>query len=143
MEAHANPPDHHDLDPDLPATLAGLRATVRTGAFVFVSVGDGVAPPAQATVVEDEGTTHVVERAVADERGWDYDFVAGWITLATTTQLHLVGLTATVSTALAARGIACNVLSGRHHDHLLVPLDRVDDALLVLTRLREGAVPAT
>lgn len=143
MVAQVNSPDDADVDPELVATLAGLRTTVRTGAFVFVTVRDGPAPPAEASVREDEGTTHVIERVVADERGWDYDFVAGWITLATTTPLHLVGLTATISTALAARGIACNVLSGRHHDHLLVPLERVDDTLLVLARLREEAVAAT
>lgn len=126
----------HEPDPALAAVLADLRTSVRTGAYVLVSLSDGATPTAEASIVEDEGVTHVVARDLADERGWDYDYVAGWITLEVRTELHLVGLTAAVSTALATRGISCNVLAGRHHDHLLVPLDRVDDALLALDHLR-------
>ncbi len=115
--------------------LADLRQQVRSGAFVFVTLPTRAGVAAEATVVEDEGITHVVAREVADAEGWAYDFVAGWITLAVGTDLDLVGLTAVVATALADHDIACNVLAGRHHDHLLVPLDRLDDALLVLDDL--------
>lgn len=115
--------------------LADLDQQVRTGAFVFVTLPTRAGVPAEATIVEDEGITHVVPREVADAEGWTYEFVAGWITLTTATALDLVGLTAAVATALAEHGIACNVLAGRHHDHLLVPLDRLDDALLVLDDL--------
>ena len=48
-----------------------------------------------------------------------------------------MGLTAAVATALAAEAIPCNVLAGYHHDHLLVPVDRVDAAVACLARLRE------
>jgi len=44
-------------------------------------------------------------------------------------------LTAAVSTALTRAGISCNVVAGHYHDHLLVPLDRVDDALIALSDL--------
>ncbi len=37
-----------------------------------------------------------------------------------------------MSTALAGAGISCDVLAGLHHDHLVVPEDRADDALEVL-----------
>lgn len=121
--------------PSLDQVLADLDQRVRTGAFVFVTLPTRAAVPAEATIVEDEGITHVVPREVADAEGWAYDFVAGWITLTTSTALDLVGLTAVVATALAEHGIACNVLAGRHHDHLLVALDRLDDALLVLDDL--------
>ncbi len=135
-----SPDPSHDLTiavgPELAATLADLRTTVRSGAFVLVTLTDGSLPAAEARIVEDEGVTHVVERDLADDRGWAYDYVAGWITLEVVSDLHLVGLTAVVSAALAAHGISCNVLAGRHHDHLLVPLDRVDDALLALDALR-------
>jgi hypothetical protein len=40
-----------------------------------------------------------------------------------------------VTRALADAGISCNVLAGFFHDHLLVPKDRADDALVVLRRL--------
>jgi hypothetical protein len=40
-----------------------------------------------------------------------------------------------MSTALSDAGISCNVLAGYHHDHLLVPSDRADEAIAVLQRL--------
>ena len=49
--------------------------------------------------------------------------------------LEAVGLTAAVSTTLAQAGISCNMLAGYFHDHLLVPVDRLDDALSLLRRL--------
>lgn len=116
--------------------LADLDQRVRSGAFVFVTLPSRAGVAAEATIVEDEGITHVVAREVADAEGWDYDFVAGWITLTTSTAVGLIGLTAIIATALAEHDIACNVLAARHHDHLLVPLDRLDDALLVLDGLR-------
>jgi hypothetical protein len=114
----------------------------RRGEWVFVSLPPGhVAASevhASATVVEDEGTTFVVERHVADGLGLGYDFVAAWITLRVHSALEAVGLTAAVAGALAGAGISCNVLAGFHHDHLLVPVDRVEDALAVLRGLEHG-----
>lgn len=78
----------------------------------------------------------------ADRAGLAYDFVAAWITLRVHSALHAVGLTATVSTALAAGGISCNVVAGHHHDHLLVPVDRAHDALLILRELSGRASAA-
>ncbi|QXC60742.1 ACT domain-containing protein [Aquihabitans sp. G128] len=123
---------------DLSTLLAALRPVRRAGEVVFVSHGPGRVPPAEgalATVVEDEGTTWVVPRSVADEHGWAYDLVLAWITLEVRSSLAAVGLTAAVSAALTAEGISANVLAGFHHDHLLVPLERADDALAALQRL--------
>jgi hypothetical protein len=50
-----------------------------------------------------------------------------------------VGLTATVATALAEAGIACNVVAGFHHDHLFVPWERREDALAILSDLSARA----
>ena len=44
-----------------------------------------------------------------------------------------MGLTAAVSARLAEQDIACNVLAGYHHDHLLVPMARVGDAIAALS----------
>lgn len=48
-----------------------------------------------------------------------------------------VGLTATVSTALAERGLSCNVIAGYHHDHLLVPAHQAETALGLLEGLAQ------
>ena len=81
----------------------------------------------------------VLRKEDADRLGLDYDYVAGWITLTVQSSLAAVGLTAAVSTALAEAGISCNVVAGYHHDHLLVPADRLDDALAALRRLAGNA----
>lgn len=121
---------------DLPTLLRTLRPTVRAGEYVYVTRPSADAVDALAMVVEDEGVTYVLARADADRRGWTYDFVAGWITLQVHSSLAAVGLTAAVAAALTAEGISANVLAAFHHDHVLVPVDRVDDALRALARLR-------
>jgi len=103
----------------------------RPGEFVFVSVDE----PGEAMVREEEGVSVVLERSRADALGLAYDFVAAWITLRVDSTLEQVGLTALFSRALADAGIACNVLAGLHHDHLLVPVERADEAMSVLRRL--------
>lgn len=124
---------------DLAVMLATLDPVVRPGEFVYVTLPDPPPVPVHALVREDEGVTVVVGRAVADAQGWPYAFVAAWITLRVHSHLAAVGLTAAFSAALAARSIPCNVLAGSFHDHLLVPADRVDDAVAALRLL---AAPA-
>jgi hypothetical protein len=58
--------------------------------------------------------------------------VAGWITLGVQTTLQQVGLTASFAGRLAEAGISCNVVAGFHHDHLFVPRDRADEAVVLL-----------
>lgn len=114
--------------------LAGLAPSVRPMPYVVVETDDDV--PAAAIIVEDEATTRIVERAVADAHALAYSFVAAWITCTIESDLEAVGMTAAISRALADAGIACNVLAGSRHDHLLVPWDRRDDAIAVLSALR-------
>jgi len=127
---------------DLDRLLASLNVTARAGEFAFVArpaADPALAAMALAMVAEDEGITYVLPCEVADARGLPYDFRAAWLTLGVHSALDAVGLTAAFATALARRGIACNVLAGFHHDHLLVPADRRDDALAVLAGLaRDG-----
>ena len=118
---------------DLAVLLATMDPVVRHEAVVLV--GTDLPLPALAVIEEGEGTTRVVTRELADEHGLPYDFVAAWITLTVESDLAAVGLTAAVSSALADAGIACNVLAGLRHDHLLVPVDRRDEALAVLRAL--------
>jgi hypothetical protein len=120
---------------DLDRLLRAMDPVRRPGEFVFVSRREPVPLPAVASVVEDEGISYVLARADADELGFAYDFVAAWITLTVHSALDAVGLTAAVAGALAEAGISCNVIAGAHHDHLLVPVDRAEEALTVLGRL--------
>jgi len=125
-----------------------MRPRVRPGAFVFVVVADNEAAAGVevlASVAEPEGLTVVTSQEEADAAGFDYDFVAGWIMLEVHSALAAVGLTAAVASALAEAGISCNVLAGYFHDHLLVPSERVAEAVDILHRMgpdpgaRQGA----
>jgi uncharacterized protein len=119
---------------DLQRLLARARPERRPGEFVFVSVDPHTARglTAHATVRESEGLTLVIAREEADAQDLHYDFVAAWITLTVHSALDAVGLTAAVARKLADAGISCNVIAGYFHDHLLVPVERADDALTVL-----------
>jgi hypothetical protein len=125
---------------DLTQLLRSLEPVLRSGEFVYTTVLDLPAGlPVEATVREPEGLTVVLRRDVADAHGIAYDYVAAWITLTVHSSLEAVGLTAAFATALAREGISCNVLAGRHHDHLLVASADADHAVQVLRRLAEDA----
>lgn len=120
---------------DLTRLLATMDPSRRPGEYVFCVEPDGGIPGdvvVQASVVEAEGRSVVLRRDDADRLGLGHDFVAAWITLRVHSALEAVGLTAAVSARLAAAGISCNVIAGFHHDHLLVPHDRADEALSAL-----------
>jgi uncharacterized protein len=125
---------------DLATLLRALRVTVRPGAWCMVS---GVELPGdvevQASIVEGEGTTSIISIADASRIGIAPEFVMAWLTLDVNSALDAVGLTAAVATALAANGLACNVLAAFHHDHLLVSFDEQDRAIEVLQGLAEEA----
>ena len=61
------------------------------------------------------------------------------ITLQVHSALDGVGLTAAVAGALAAQGIACNMVAAYHHDHAFVPEAQAEAALAVLLALQAGA----
>ncbi|GAB3566400.1 ACT domain-containing protein [Spelaeicoccus albus] len=121
---------------DLATLMATMSPQHRPGRFVFATV-DTVPVDAEifASVLEAEGLSVLVAEDDARRLGLPYSFVAGWITLQVHSALDAVGLTAAVSTALATAEISCNVIAGNYHDHLLVPIDRLDDALGVLREL--------
>jgi hypothetical protein len=123
---------------DLSRLLAAIEPVRRPGEWVFVSLPPGQVVQSAASITEEEGISHVLDRSDADEYGFAYDFVAAWITLQVHSALDAVGLTAVVAGALAAAGISCNVLAGAYHDHLLVPVERADEAIGVLGALAAG-----
>jgi hypothetical protein len=121
---------------DLGQMLAGMRPQLHQGRYVFAAVAampDGLEPV--MTFAEDEGLTIIADQAAADRAGLSYDFVAQWITLTVRSALDGVGLTAAVSSALAAAGIGCNIVAAVHHDHLFVPAGTAREAIRLLAEL--------
>lgn len=124
---------------DLAHMLHTLEVDVREGAWAMLTrtaPDAGLDAVAQARIAEAEGITYVVPEPVARAHGESPEFVAAWLSLRVHSSLSAVGLTAAVAAALAGGGIACNVLAGFHHDHLLVPAARRDDAVAALRALR-------
>lgn len=120
---------------DLAAMLATLSVQRRPGVFAYIAVQvptPGLIAAAHALVKEGRLTTIVLPVDAAARAGQATDVQFAWLTLTVQSSLDAVGLTAVVSARLAAIGIPCNVLAGYHHDHLLVPVDRVDDAISIL-----------
>lgn len=127
---------------DLQRLLASMEPVLRPGSFVIAVVRDEsrvehLAP--DATVREEEGLTVVLPRERADALGLAYEYVAAWITLTVHSALDAVGLTSAISRTLADAGLSCNVLAGYHHDHLLVPAERAQEAIGLLRELSRAA----
>ncbi|NBC88435.1 MAG: ACT domain-containing protein [Alphaproteobacteria bacterium] len=114
--------------------LAGMSPVLdeRAWAFAVLDEGERASPDSFAVVREKDGTSAILP-ASGNAPGF------ARITLTVHSDLEAVGLTAAVSSALAAEGIACNVIAGFHHDHLFVPWNRRMEALDVLDALSHDA----
>lgn len=124
--------------------ISGMTPVLRAGRFVFVSVADPalaerIAGSALATFREDEGLSLILDADSTAAAGFDVSTVMRCITLQVYSSLEGVGLTAAVASALAAEGIACNMVAAIHHDHVLVPEAQADAALAILQALQESA----
>ncbi|WP_262897867.1 MULTISPECIES: ACT domain-containing protein [unclassified Pedobacter] len=84
---------------------------------------------------EQEATTVVLKKEIADHLGLEYTFIASWITLTVHSSLEAIGLTAAFSAALAEKGISCNVMAGYYHDHIFVNLKDNEAAMNILEQL--------
>lgn len=91
-----------------------------------------------ATVAEEEeGLTVIAKLAAMQAEGLASDPWAR-VSLTVHSDLAAVGLTAAFATALAEKGISCNVIAGVHHDHLFVQWDRRQDAMTALRALSDA-----
>lgn len=126
---------------DLSVLLVHLKPQLHDSAFGVCSVPHGEVPlplpwtALFATLRETEGLTLVAEYATLTALDLPLAGPFRCISLQVHSSLHAVGLTAQVSHRLAAAGISCNMLAGYYHDHLLVPADRAEDALMLLEQL--------
>jgi hypothetical protein len=92
---------------------------------------------------EKEGVTIVFSDEISDEiaklTGAPLVGPLALITLDVYSDLMAVGFIHTVTGALAKERISVNVFSAYHHDHLLVPYERKDDAMKVLKGLQRAS----
>jgi uncharacterized protein len=124
---------------DLHALLRHMKPEMRPGIFVFCTIPTNEPVPAALspllTFCEQEGTTLVLLREEAEAAGLRHAFASCLITLTVHSALDAVGFLAAITARLAAAGISVNAVSAFHHDHLFVPTDRADDAMVLLQEM--------
>ena len=124
---------------DKEAMISGMRPNLLPGTFVFVSSDDpDLIAAAQATFREAEGMSLVLPVGIAKAAGLQTEPRMRQITLEVHSSLEGVGLTAAVSSRLAAKNIPCNMIAGLRHDHVFVPETMADEALSELRDLSSG-----
>src|SRR4051812_5159834 len=131
---------------NLRTLIASMSPILNRERVAFVSLALGERAPEGipgsaiiGTFREQEGLTVFLELGVAERFNLKISFRAAWITLLLASDLTSAGLTAAFSGALGAVGISCNVVAATYHDHIFVPLEAADDAMLVLEQLQRDA----
>ena len=124
---------------DLAALLKGMMPEMMDGTFVFCALAPGMSIPAAVspmlTFREREGTTLVMLREEAEAAELRHAFTSRLITLTVHSALDAVGFLAAITARLAEAGISVNAVSAFHHDHLFVPVDRADEAMVLLQEM--------
>jgi hypothetical protein len=120
---------------DLPTLLASMRPA-RRGEYAFCLLDEAtfraLPVPPLGLFREAEGLTAILPREAAEAAGLAFTYTGVLITLEVHSSLHAVGFLARITTALAAAGVAVNVVSAIHHDHLFVAPADADRALAAL-----------
>ena len=128
----------------LPDLIRRMKPTLAPELLVYARLAEGEAMPPGllplALVREAEGTTIILPQAEAERAGLKTAYPCRRIVLGAHSDLEAVGFLATITAWLGGHGIACNVLSAWHHDHLLVPHQRAFEALDLLKELQAEAV---
>jgi len=120
-----------DMHPDL-SDIEYVFCTVESISFGAISELEPV-----CTFKEDEGITLVLEKNRAIAADLKFSEVFKQITLQVHSSLEAVGLTATVSTTLAEKGISTNVIAAYYHDHIFVPSNKAEKAMIALKSLSD------
>lgn len=124
---------------DLDALLSNMEPEILDGIFVFCTLAPSASIPAvispMLTFREREGTTLVMLQQEAERAGLRHECPSRLITLTVHSALDAVGFLAAITARLAEAGISVNAVSAFHHDHLFVPVDRADEAMVLLQEM--------
>ncbi len=124
---------------DLDVLLASMEPYLNEGVYYFATLKPEQHLPLSAliaTIREKEGLSVVVTEETAKSYHLDAQFKAAWITLTIHSDLAAVGLTAAFAKALGKAKISCNVVAGNFHDHIFVPYEQAELAMVTLRELQ-------
>ena len=124
---------------DLKRLLQGMEPVLAAVPYGFVVNRKDAPLPAGlrafALITEAEGTTIVAPASDLQQAGFAAGGLWAHISLTIHSDLAAVGLTAAISSVLAASGISANIIAGYYHDHVFLPWDQRQLALRVLQEL--------
>ena len=122
--------------------LASMEPTLNAGIYYFATLKPEQDLPLSAliaTIREEEGLSVVVTEETAQNYKLAVKFKAAWITLTVHSDLAAVGLTAAFAKVLGEENISCNVVAGNCHDHIFVPYEKADIAMITLHALQQAS----
>ena len=129
---------------ELSYLLKNMKPTHVPGSYIFSNVSEDKLKKLGSTPLlifrEDEGITVIVSKEIAEEFSLSFHSVWGLITMTVHSALEAVGFLAKITSVLAEAGITANTVSAFYHDHLFVPIDRVEDSLSLLRNLSNSIV---
>ena len=125
---------------DLKDILENLYPSLVDESFVFMTSKEPINTLVNslnpvATFTENEGSTLVITKAVADQNSIQYDTVFNCISLGVHSSLEMSGLIATISAELFKKNIPTNVFAGYFHDHIFIPIDKAKLALETISSI--------
>ena len=128
---------------DLERLLILMQPKLLPGEYVFCSLpgsryGDYGELEPVACYLEEEGLSLLLPKESALAVGLSFESVFKGIALSVHSSLEAVGLTAAVSTRLAARGICANMVAAFYHDYVFVQAERAEEALKLLSAMADG-----
>ncbi len=127
---------------NLERLLSAMSPELLPGEFVFCTFADAVYGShshlhPMAAINEAEGLTLVIPSKQAKQHQISYESVFRCITLNIHSSLDAVGLTAAISSCLAAHNISANVIAGYFHDHVFVHTEQAAHALRLLQTFQQ------
>jgi hypothetical protein len=144
---HSNSSTHNNYssgETSLHKIIQSLEPELSSSDYVFCTISHAsstkellLSLQPWAIIQEDEGVTLILDHSRST--GVHPDQISSpysRITLRVHSSLEAVGLTAVVSQALATHGISANMVAGFFHDHVFVPKNRANEALVILRSLQ-------
>jgi len=125
---------------NLQKLIQGMKPKLNQGEFVFCTLASMQTVNTLVPLCmfqEEEGITVIISKQKAEDAALSYSVVCAWITLTIHSSLDAVGLTASVSKALTEANVSCNVVAAYYHDHIFVPVQDAQRAMITLEKLSE------
>ena len=110
--------------------LKNMNPVLGNDELVFCSLPSNKAEDylslSQGFYMENEGTTVIISKKLADLHEIPFDLVFKRITLSVHSSMEAVGFLARITEVLAAQGISVNVISAYYHDYLYIRTEQAD-----------------